>query len=118
MICPKRCLERDKSYIGELKAKIKDFQQTDTGFLWSWSTYPYWQVGDTYAIHYDGTFRYISAVYDIISWENSTRTLSQQDSSTFGSDTALDASKGKTIYEKTAAAMDLSLKACTRGRLY
>lgn len=100
----------DKSYIGELKAKIKDFPQTDTGFLWSWSTYPYWQVGDTYAIHYDGTFRYISAVYDIISWENSTRTLSQQDSSTFGSDTALDASKGKTIYEKTAAAMDYILK--------
>lgn len=92
-------------YINELKGKIQTFPQTQNGYMWSWSTYPYWQVSDTYCIHYDGTFRYIAAVYDIISWENSVEFLSAVDNNAAGGEYAeLDASKGRTVLEKVEAA--------------
>jgi hypothetical protein len=99
----------DDGYISQLKSKMLDYPQVDCGFLWSWTTTPYWTVSGTNSLHYDGTFRYIAAVYDIIKWENSTDFLEQIDTSSYGSDLKLDASKGKTVYEKTAAAMDYIL---------
>ena len=90
----------DANYINELKGKIQSFPQTENGYMWSWSTYPYWQVGDTYCLHYDGTFRYIAAVYDVISWENSTEFLHATDNSTAGGEYAeLDFSRGRTVLE-------------------
>lgn len=99
----------DTGYINQLKSKMIDYPQVDNGFIWSWTTTTYWTVANVNSLHYDGTFRYISAVYEIISWENSTEFLEQQDTSQYGSDSALDASKGKTVYEKTKAAMDYIL---------
>lgn len=97
-------------YINDLKGKLQSFPQVSTGYMWSWSSYPYWQVADTYCIHYDGTFRYISAVYDVISWENSTEFLSMVDGTTAGGEYAdLDASKGRTVLEKVEAAWDYIL---------
>lgn len=95
----------DTGYINDLKGKIQSFPQTENGYMWSWSTYPYWQVSDTYCLHYDGTFRYIAAVYDVISWENSTEFLNSRDGNTAGGEYAvLDASRGRTVLEKTEAA--------------
>ena len=95
----------DANYINELKGKIQSFPQTENGYMWSWSTYPYWQVGDTYCLHYDGTFRYIAAVYDVISWENSTEFLHATDNGTAGGEYAeLDSSRGRTVLEKVEAA--------------
>ncbi len=95
----------DTNYINELKGKIRSFPQTENGYMWSWSTFPYWQVGDTYCLHYDGTFRYIAAVYDVISWENSTEFLSVVDDSTAGGEyTELDASRKRTVLDKVEAA--------------
>lgn len=101
----------DKDYIDDAKKKIRQFPQTSTGYMWSWSTYPYWKVDDTYCIHYDGTFRYISAVYDVLSWENSTDFLFEKDTSTSSGDyQAIDDSNGKTVLEKTEAAMNYILE--------
>ncbi len=100
----------DEDYINQLKSKIIEFPQTSTGYLWSWATYPYWKVDDTYCIHYDGTFRYISAVYDVIAWEGSTDFLYQVDGGNAGGDyAAVDASEGRTVLEKTEAALDYLL---------
>ncbi len=100
----------DAAYIGELKGKIQHFAQTETGYMWSWSDKPYWQVDNCYSIHYDGTFRYISAVYDIISWENSTDFLYVKDTSRAGgASAAYDSSYGRTVLEKTEACMDYIL---------
>ena len=100
----------DADYINDLKGKIQMFPQTSTGYMWSWSTYPYWQVSDTYCIHYDGTFRYIAAVYDVIAWENSTDFLSAVDNTTAGGEYGeYDASKGRTVLEKAEAAWDYIL---------
>lgn len=99
----------DDGYINQLKSKILDYPQVDNGFIWSWTTTPYWTVSGVNSLHYDGTFRYISAVYKIIAWENSTDFLEQVDVSQYGSDAALDNSKNKTIYEKTKLAMDYLL---------
>ena len=100
----------NQGYINELKSKIQNFPQTSVGYMWAWSTYPYWKVDDCYSIHYDGTFRIISAAYDVISWENSTDFLSVKDSSSAGGQYAeLDASKGRTVLEKVEAAWDYIL---------
>ncbi len=100
----------DAAYIGELKGKLQSFAQTETGYMWSWGDKPYWQVDTCYSIHYDGTFRYISAVYDIISWENSTDFLYVKDTSAAGGSFAsVDASQGRTILEKTEKCMDYIL---------
>lgn len=97
-------------YINELKGKIQSFPQTSVGYMWAWSSYPYWQVDDCYSIHYDGTFRIISAVYDVISWENSTAFLSAVDSTkASGQYAELDASRGRTVLEKVEAAWDYIL---------
>lgn len=99
----------DTGYIGQLKSKILDYPQVDNGFIWSWTTTPWWTVSNVRSLHYDGTFRYISAVYEIIRWEQSTDFLEQTDTSQYGGDPALDASKGKTIYQKVCDAMDYIL---------
>ena len=99
----------DDGYIGQLKSKMLDYPQVDCGFIWSWTTTPYWTVSGVNSLHYDGTFRYIAGVYDIVKWENSTSFLEQVDNSGFGSDPKLDASKGRTVYEKTAKAMEYIL---------
>ncbi len=101
----------DTAYINELKGKLQSFAQTSTGYMWSWGDKPYWQVGDCYSIHYDGTFRFISAVYDVISWEGSTDFLHAVDGSADGGVFAsVDASKGRTVLEKTEACMNYILE--------
>lgn len=100
----------DANYIDGLKGRLRGFPQVSTGYMWSWSTNPYWQVGDTYSIHYDGTFRYIASVYDIISWEGNTTFLYELDGDTFGGEYGyMDASQGRTILEKTEACMSYIL---------
>lgn len=92
-------------YINDLKGKLQSFPQTENGYMWSWSSFPYWKVDTTYCIHYDGTFRYIAAVYDVISWENSTDFLQVTDTSRAGGEySELDASYGRTVLEKVEAA--------------
>ena len=101
----------DKNYIRDLKNKIISFPQTSTGYMWSWGAYPYWKVDDTYSIHYDGTFRYIASVYDVISWEGNTDFLYEIDQSTAAGDySSLDSSKGKSVLEKTEACMNYILE--------
>ena len=39
-----RC--RDESFIREVKNRIRDFPQTDNGYLWSWGDSPCWHSGD------------------------------------------------------------------------
>lgn len=100
----------DQPYINELKGKICTFPQTSTGYMWSWSTYPYWKVDNCYSIHYDGTFRYISAVYDILCWEGNTQFLYQTDPDTAAGEYAdVDASRNRTVLQKTEACMDYIL---------
>ena len=101
----------DASYIGELKGKLRSFPQVSTGYMWSWGSMPYWQVGDCYSIHYDGTFRYIASVYDVVSWEGNTDFLFEKDNDTAGGQYAsVDASRGRTILEKTEACMNYILE--------
>ncbi len=100
----------DTGYIEELKSKIIDYPQVDCGFIWSWTTTPWWTVNNVRSLHYDGTFRYISAVYEIARWERCTEFLNVVDTSHFGSDEALDASRGKTVYQKVKSAMDYILE--------
>ena len=71
-------------YIGELKGKLRSFPQVSTGYMWSWGSFPYWKVDNCYSIHYDGTFRYIASVYDVISWEGNTDFLYETDTDTAG----------------------------------
>ena len=98
----------DASFKDELKQKITSYPQTDNGYLWSWSTSTYWPTGIG-NMHYDGLFQYINAVCEIISWENSVDFLYCIDEDTYGSDSSVDASKGRSVYDKCAAAMDYSL---------
>lgn len=98
----------DDGYKQELKEKIRNYPQTDNGYFWSWGDSTYWPTGDG-SMHYDGIFRYIAAVYDIVRWENSLDVLSLCDDNTVGDNTALDASNGKTVYEKCRLAMDYAL---------
>ena len=101
----------DASYIGELKGKLRSFPQVSTGYMWSWGSMPYWQVGDCYSIHYDGTFRYIASVYDVVSWEGNIDFLFEKDNDTAGGQYAsVDASQGRTILEKTEACMNYILE--------
>lgn len=100
----------EEAYIRELKDKIRSFPQTETGYMWSWGTYPFWKVDNCYSIHYDGTFRYIAAVYDVIAWENSTGFLFETDTDTAGGDYRhMDDSNGLTVLEKTEACMNYIL---------
>lgn len=99
------------SYIGELKGKLRSFPQVSTGYMWSWGSYPYWKVDTCYSIHYDGTFRYIAAVYDVVSWEGNTDFLFETDNDTAGGQYAsVDASKGRTVLDKTEACMNYILE--------
>ena len=101
----------DTGYINELKGKLQSFAQVETGYLWSWGSYPYWRVDDCFSIHYDGTFRYISAVYDVLTWENSTDFLYAVDNDEVGGIYgSVDNSKGRTVLEKTEAAMNYILE--------
>ena len=95
----------DREYIRQLKDKIVSFPQTDNGYLWSWSTSTYWPTGRG-ELHYDGLFRYVAAVSELVRWDGSPDFLNETDGTTYGSDTALDASEGRTVYEKCKAAMD------------
>ena len=99
----------NRSYIDTLKHKIISFPQTSTGYMWSWGDRPSWRVDDQYSIHYDGTFRFISAVYDILTWENSTDFLYSVDQTIEGEDNLLDASCGRTVLEKAEACMSYIL---------
>ena len=98
------------SYINDLKGRLRSFPQVSTGYMWSWGSFPYWQVGDCYSIHYDGTFRYIAAVYDVVSWEGNTDFLYEVDGDTAGGQySSVDASKGRTVLDKTEACMSYIL---------
>ena len=94
----------DADYLNELKQKIITFPQTDNGYLWSWGTSVYWPTGKG-SMHYDGTLRFVSAVAEILRWTGDLAFLDEKDPSSFGEDKALDASEGRTVYEKCAAAM-------------
>lgn len=96
----------DQQYINELKSKIRTFPQTSTGYMWSWSNTPYWKVDNCYSIHYDGTFRYIASVYDIITWEGNTSFLYETDPDIVSGQYAdMDASQKRTVLQKTEACM-------------
>ena len=95
---------RDEDYIRAVKDKIRDFPQTDNGYLWSWGTSPYWPTGDG-ALHYDGLFRYVAAVAEFLRWSGDTAFLQETDQTTRGTDRAVDASEGRTVYEKCRKAM-------------
>ena len=98
-------------YIGELKGKLRSFPQVSTGYMWSWGSFPYWKVDNCYSIHYDGTFRYIASVYDVISWEGNTDFLYEKDNDTAGGQySSVDASKGRTVLDKTEACMNYILE--------
>ena len=111
----------DEGYKQELKEKIRNYPQTDNGYFWSWGDSTYWPTGDG-SMHYDGIFRYIAAVYDIVRWENSLDVLSLCDDNTVGEDTALDASNGKTVYDILTTALSSyppilnNSKSCKSGR--
>ena len=96
---------RDDGLKRTVKDRIRDFPQTDSGYLWSWGDSPCWHSGNG-VLHYDGIFRYVIAVADMLRWEGGTSLLDETDRTTFGSDLTVDASKGRTVYEKCAAAMD------------
>ncbi len=98
----------DTAYKESLKHKIIHHPQTDNGYLWSWGTSTFWPTGDG-DMHYDGLFRYIAAVEEIIRAEGSVAFLTQKDTDTYGSDTAMDASEGRTVYQKCALIMDYVL---------
>ncbi len=100
----------DADYVRELKDKIVSFPQTDNGFLWSWGTSTYWPTGKG-EMHYDGLFRYVAAVAELVRWDGNTDLLNETDATTFGKDEALDASEGRTVYEKCKAAMDYAFEA-------
>ena len=95
---------RDRGYVRELKDKIVNYPQTDNGYLWSWSTSTYWPTGKG-GMHYDGLFRFVAAVAELLRWDGSPTFLGEQDKTTLGSDRALDASEGRTVYEKCRLAM-------------
>ena len=94
----------DAAYLNELKEKLLTFPQTDNGYLWSWSTSVYWPTGRG-GMHYDGTLRFVSAVAEILRWTGDLAFLDEKDTTSFGEDKATDASEGRTVYEKCAAAM-------------
>ncbi len=101
----------DTAYKNELKDKIQNFPQTSTGYMWSWATQPYWPSGDKGALHYDGTFRYISAVHDIITWENNTDFLKAIDNTADnGTYSDMDSSYNKTVFEKTESCLNYILE--------
>ena len=99
---------RDEGLLRRVKDRIRDFPQTDNGYFWSWGDSPCWHSGNG-VLHYDGLFRYVIAVADILRWEGGLSLLSETDRTTYGSDTAVDASKGRTVYEKCALAMEYAL---------
>lgn len=104
-IALKTAFTGDERYIRQLKDKIVSFPQADNGYIWSWGDSTYWPTGKG-DIHYDGLFRYVAAVSELVRWEGNTEFLNEVDGTTQGENTALDASKGKTVYEKCKAAMD------------
>ena len=109
-ISEKLAWSTDRQYVEELKQRVLTFPQTTTGYMWSWGTYPFWKVDDCYSIHYDGTFRYIASVYDIITWEGNTNFLYQTDPDRVSGDYAdVDASYKRTVLDKTEACMDYIL---------
>ena len=95
---------RDAGYIRELKDKIRDFPQTDNGYLWAWGDSPCWHSGNG-VLHYDSNFKYVAAVAELLRWSGDLSFLGETDTNTYVSDPAVDASKGKTVYEKCALAM-------------
>ena len=99
---------RDKGLIRQVKDRIRDFPQTDNGYFWSWGDSPCWH-SENGTLHYDGLFRYVVAVADILRWEGGISFLDETDRNTFGSNLAVDASKGRTVYDKCALAMEYAL---------
>ncbi len=95
---------RDEDFVRGVKDRIRDFPQTDNGYLWSWGDSPCWHSGNG-VLHYDGLFRYVTAVADLLRWAGDTAFLEETDTNTFGEDLAVDASEGRTVYEKCALAM-------------
>ena len=95
---------RDEALIRAEKDRIRDFPQTDNGYFWSWGDSPCWHSGNG-VLHYDGLFRYVAAVAEFLRWSGETSFLDETDTNTFGDDRAVDASEGRTVYEKCALAM-------------
>ena len=105
------------------KQKIADFAQNENGYIWSWGDRAYWQVDavggradyDSAAVayHYDGTFRFIAAVADVVNWENSTDFLDVVDNTADGTspvDMCVDVSAGRTVWQKTEKAFQFILE--------
>ncbi|MCR5042158.1 MAG: hypothetical protein K6C36_08705 [Clostridia bacterium] len=94
----------DEALIRGAKNRIRDFPQTDNGYFWSWGDSPCWHSGNG-VLHYDGQFRYVTAVAEFLRWAGETSFLDEVDTNTYGTDLAVDASKGRTVYEKCVLAM-------------
>jgi len=106
------------------KNQIRNFPQGPDGYMWSWGDKAYWQVNlqggvnnyETAAVsyHYDGSFRYISAVYRIVAWENSTEFLDAVDNHSKRDDSPIDGyiddSTGKTVWQKTVKCFEFIME--------
>ena len=94
----------DTAAVRKLKDMIVGFPQTDNGYLWSWGTSPWWPTGQG-ALHYDGLFRYVAAVSELVRWDGNLSLLAERDTTTFGTDRAKDASRKHSVYKKCKDAM-------------
>lgn len=109
-----------------VKNVVKNYPQRADGFLWSWGDSETWggagynNTDPTYraVYHYDQMFNFINAVHDICLWEGNTSFLSEKDTTTAQLHFEVegitydyeDVSNGKTVLEKTEAAMEFILK--------
>lgn len=101
---------------------LRDYPQRADGYLWSWGNSETWggagynQNDPSYTpvYHFDQIFNYINAVREICVWEHSTDFLSAVDSNTNQTEIDVDgvhysyddASKGKTVLQKTEKAFE------------
>lgn len=103
-----------------LRNYVIDRPITADGYIWSWNNSPHWPdiYGDENKVyHYDNNPRYVTTVYTIMSWEQSTALLDEQDTHTVvitdaneEEHVAEDVSQGMTVRQKVDAAMQYMLK--------
>ncbi len=101
-----------------LKNFVLDRPIMADGYIWSWNDSPHWpSITATESWHIDNMPRYISAVYQIVCWENSTDFLFQKDTSTVQitdpaqkEHEADDVSNGLTVKQKCDMAMNYMLE--------
>lgn len=107
----------EESSIERLLDMIAGCPQSANGYVWSWGSREYWLVENTFgettldedavSFHYDGTFRFVGAVYDVIANQNSTDFLSRKDLTRINN---RDASVNLTVREKLDKAVNFILE--------